>query len=116
MYLNWENVSVMKLKKSKSLCFIVSLFFYFCGKPQVIKGVFTLVMLGWIKTNYGVIVIAVNLSTKQADCFRTNSGAVQIKYECNMDQILLNELKTGYNDKMRRYVTWFDDTEYPKQN
>ncbi len=34
-----------------------------------------------------------------------------MKYERNMDQILLNEPKTVYNDKMQQYVTWFDNAE-----
>ncbi len=32
--------------------------------------------------------------------FQTNSGVVRIKYERNTNQILLNEPKTGCNDKM----------------
>ncbi len=84
-------------------------------------------MFGSIKTNSGAIALLVRFIQASERChpnliahqtsgqrplkrwvsvrFQTNSGAVRIKYERNMAQILLNEPKTRSNDKMRHDFT-----------
>ncbi len=81
------------------------------AKTEIALLVFALVMFGSIKTN-DCSVSVVHLHkwcAKQADRdsgrFQIHSGAIRMKYECNKDQIILNEPKTGSNDKMRHHAT-----------
>ncbi len=80
----------------------------------------TLVRFIWVRVNAAIQnLVRTKQKTWVSVHFQMNSGALRMKYECNMGQILLNEPKTGCNDKMQHYVTWSDDAErvvYPKQN